>query len=171
MSKFTNFLKVIPTFAAFAVCSHTHADEEALKKAIEAGKGKFITCAACHGNDGKGREMAPGMLMAPSFFDSELIKMSPEVTAVILLKGIKKDDPAAYSGQVMIGLGAGMDDQTLANLITYIRADYGEKKELVTAEQIAKWRTKHKDTEMLTRDQLKEIGEEAKKSKEAKKEE
>ncbi|MDB4436248.1 hypothetical protein N9139_02110, partial [Akkermansiaceae bacterium] len=64
-------------------------------------------------------------------------------------------------------LGA-LPDKDLAGIITYIRNDFSEKKDLVTAKQVGEWRAKYKDrTEQMSR---KEIDAFLKKSEEAKKE-
>lgn len=160
----------ILTIGAF--CSPVIADDDKekapklsdeVKKAAEAGKASLMLCAACHGMDGKGAPSPSGTPMAPNLFDSELVKMDAEVTAVILLKGIKKEDMTAYNGQMMMGLGASMDDATLANLVTFIRSEYGKKNELTTDKQIAEWKKKHSATAQfsLTRDDLAAIGKKA----------
>ena len=132
------------------------ADEVADAAAI--GKAKFVLCGACHGLDGKGMEPVPGTKMAPSFFDSKLLKLDAEITAIILFKGIKKEDPAAYMGQLMLPLGATMPDEDVANLITYVRSEFGGVKELTTPAQVAEWRKKHAATPQPTRGELQKMG-------------
>lgn len=141
-----------------------HADDKAA--AIQHGKTKFMMCAACHGQDGKGLKLGPTMMMAPGYKGSKVVDGDPELFALILLKGIKKEG-AEYAG-VMAGLGGALNDKDLAGVITYIRNDFSEKKDHVTEKQAAAWRAKYKDrTEQVTR---KEIAEFLKKSEEAAKE-
>lgn len=139
------------------------ADEKS--DAIAHGKSKFMMCGACHGADGKGLKLGPTMMMAPAYLGSKVVDGDPELFALVILKGIKKED-AKYAG-VMAPLGA-LPDKDIAGIITYIRNDFSEKKDLVTAKQVGEWRAKYKDrTEQMSR---KEIDAFLKKSEEAKKE-
>ncbi len=149
-----NRTKLVLSLLVFAA-SAAFADDAAV---IALGKTKYALCGACHGITGNGQP-APGLTMAPSFLDSELVKADPEVAAVILFKGIKKEDPAAYMGQIMMPLGAGMSDEDVAGLISYVRAEFGKiEGPAVTAEQVKEWREKHAAAEMPTRAELIELG-------------
>ena len=142
--------------------SALRADEVADAAAI--GKTKYILCGACHGITGNG-EPTPGLKMAPSFQESKLVPFDPEVSALILFKGIKKEDPAAFLGQMMMPLGATMTDDDVANIITYVRSEFGGVKEVVSAAKVAEWRKKYADAEQPTRAELEEMGEKLKKKK------
>ncbi len=127
------------------------ADREAV---IALGQQKYAVCAACHGMTGNGQPV-PGMNMAPSFMESKLVTAPPEISALILFKGIKKEDMTAYMGQMMMPLGAAMPDEDVAALITYVRSKYGEiEDEVVTAEQVGEWRKKYAETAQPTRKEL-----------------
>lgn len=141
-----------------SACFITTGFADDIEAAVNAGKAKYALCGACHGITGNGQP-APGLSMAPSFLDSKLLKMSPEISALILFKGIKKEDPAAYMGQMMMPLGAPMSDEDVANIITYVRSEFGGVKELVTPEQVAGWRAKHAETAQPTRGELEAMGE------------
>ncbi len=156
--------KTVLTLLAISL-SAVSAQADDLKAAIEAGKAKYGVCGACHGITGNGQP-APGINMAPSFQESELLKADAEVTALILFKGIKKDDPAAYMGQMMMPLGATMPDKDLADLITYIRAEFGGVEELTTEEQVKEYREKHKETAQPDRAALTALAEELAKAEE-----
>lgn len=108
------------------------------------GQQKFLVCAACHGMDGKGMQPAPGMLMAASWVDSQILKKgSAEVIVAVMMKGIKKVNPAEYMGQIMMPLGASLPDEDVAAITTYVRNTFGGHNELVTADQVKGWRAKY----------------------------
>lgn len=131
-----------------------HADKKA--EAIAHGKSKFQTCAACHGQDGKGLKLGPTNLMAPGYEGSTVVNADPELFALVLLKGIKKEDQK-YMG-VMVGLGDGLNDKDLAGIMTYIRNDFSEKKDLITEKQISEWRAKYKDRkDQVTKKEISEF--------------
>lgn len=151
-------LFTISNIIALSACFITTGFADDIEAAVNAGKAKYALCGACHGITGNGQP-APGLSMAPSFLDSKLLKMGPEISALILFKGIKKEDPAAYMGQMMMPLGAPMSDEDVANIITYIRAEFGGIKELVTPELVAEWREKHAEAAQPTRGELEAMGE------------
>ena len=158
--KITSFLSLLLLSSPLAL-----ADDKAA--AIKHGKSKFMMCSACHGQDGKGLKLGPTMMMAPGYKGSKVVDGDPELFALVLLKGIKKEG-TEYAG-MMAGLGPAMTDKDLAGVMTYIRNDFSEKKDLITEKQVAEWRAKYKDrSETVTR---KEITEFLKKSEEAAKKE
>ncbi|NIO08474.1 MAG: hypothetical protein GTO40_10905, partial [Deltaproteobacteria bacterium] len=65
--------------------------------------------------------------------------------------GIKQSDPPPfeYLG-FMAGYGSDFSDEDLANVITFIRSEFGGFKELTTAAQVAEWRKKYVDVPGLT---------------------
>ncbi len=116
------------------------ASEEEKSAAMRLGRMKAMSCAACHGMDGKGVSRE-GVLVAPAYADSELVKRSPEGLALIILKGIQRESET-YSA-AMGPMGPVYDDRSLAAVITWIRNQFGGQTDLVTAEQVAAWREKH----------------------------
>ena len=127
------------------------ADEKA--ESIAHGKTKFVTCAACHGQDGKGLQLGPNMLMAPAYKGSTVVDGDPELFALILMKGIKKEG-TKYVG-VMTGLETVLNDKDLAGVITYIRNDFSDQKDFITENQVKEWRAKYKDRkEQVTRQEI-----------------
>lgn len=101
------------------------------------GKTTFATCSACHGMDGKGLKVGP-MLMAPSLAGSEIVLGDPNRMALVILKGIKKEN-ADFMG-VMTPLAAMLDDQKLAAVMTYVRSSFGNKAAAVSVADAKKSR-------------------------------
>jgi len=108
------------------------------------GKTAFATCGACHGLDGKGLQVGP-QKMAPSFEGSKLLLGNPDASIVAVLKGIEKAPGNAYLGQMM-ALGAGMDDKSVAAVLTYVRNSFGNSASAISAEQVAAMRAKYAAT-------------------------
>lgn len=114
---------------------------------MELGKTTFATCAACHGPDGKGLAAGP-MLMAPSFHGADgaaklLLDDNVDKGILVVLKGIQKEG-MDYMG-MMAPLGAGLSDEQIAAVLTYLRNSYGNSASAVTAEQVATAREKYAD--------------------------
>jgi mono/diheme cytochrome c family protein len=118
------------------------ADDDDTAKAMEAGKTSFMMCAACHGMDGKGVQAGPSK-MAPALIDSKVALGDPSVMALVMLKGIQKEG-TEYLG-MMAPLGAALDDEKLAAVMTYVRGSFGNKAAAVTKEDAAKYREQWKD--------------------------
>jgi mono/diheme cytochrome c family protein len=103
------------------------------------GKATYMTCAACHGMDGAGLKAGPA-LMAPSFLGSANLLGDPEIPLLVVLKGIQKEN-MDYMG-MMAALGAALDDQKLAAVLTYVRNSFGNSASAITTEQAAAARAK-----------------------------
>jgi mono/diheme cytochrome c family protein len=71
-------------------------------------------CVACHQEDGQGREK-----IAPSLVGSVLALAPPAVTARILLNG--KEGPVG----LMPALGTVLTDEQIADVLTYVRRQWG----------------------------------------------
>ena len=106
---------------------------------MELGKVAYATCAACHGPDGAGLKAGP-MLMAPSLHGSDLLLGDVDTALLIILKGIAKEG-MDYMG-MMASLGAGLDDEKMAAVLTYTRNTWGNSASPVTVEQAAAARAK-----------------------------
>src|SRR5690606_2185404 len=96
----------------------------------------------CHGPDGAGLKVGPA-LMAPSLVGSELLLGDPDKSLLVVLKGIAKEN-MNFMG-VMAPLGAALDDQKLAAVLTYVRNEWGNSAPAVTVEQAAAARAKFGD--------------------------
>ncbi len=118
------------------------ADDAETAKAMETGKTSFMMCAACHGMDAKGVQAGPS-LMAPSLIGSKVALGDPSIMALVILKGIQKEG-TQYLG-MMAPLGAALDDEKLAAVMTYVRGSFGNKGAAVTKEDAAKYREQWKD--------------------------
>lgn len=106
------------------------------------GKTTYMMCGACHGPDAKGLQAGPA-LMAPSLVGSEMLLGDPDKPLLVVLKGIAKEN-MDFMG-MMAPLGAALDDEKLAAVLTYLRNDHGNSAPAVTVEQVAAARTKFAD--------------------------
>ncbi len=109
---------------------------------MQLGKAAYATCAACHGPDGAGLKAGP-MLMAPSLHGSELLLGDVDAALLIILKGIAKEG-MDYMG-MMASLGAGLDDEKMAAVLTYTRNSWGNSAPAITVEEAAAARAKFAD--------------------------
>ncbi len=98
----------------------------------------YGTCAACH--------MANGAGMAgvfPPLAGSEWVTGKPEVPIAIVLHGMQGEvtvNGAKYNS-VMTPWASLFSDQEVANVVTYIRSQWGNKASAVTPAQVAAVRT------------------------------
>ena len=89
---------------------------------FDAGQQVYKTiCEACHQPDGRGREK-----LAPSLVGSELALGPDGIPARILLNG--KEGPVG----LMPPIGAGMTDDQIAAVLTFIRRSWGQSASTVT---------------------------------------
>ena len=132
--------KLILLLSVLSLPYFTQADDKGL--VMEHGKTKYVLCGACHGMDGKGMQPSPGVLMAAPYTESEIVKGEPEFMALIIMKGLQKED-AKYLG-IMAPLEAALNDKDLAAVITYVRNTFGGQDDVVTEAQAAEWRAKYK---------------------------
>lgn len=132
------------------------AQDDALAKQMAEGQALYATCMACHGADGKGISAGP-MKMAPSFENSAITIGEPSVLALVLLKGIAKENQN-YLGMMMSLEASLPTDDKLAAIMTYVRNSFGNKASAVTAEEAAKYRAQWKDiTAPVTRAKIAEL--------------
>lgn len=104
----------------------------------------YMMCAACHGMDAKGVQAGPSK-MAPSLIDSKIALGDPAILALTILKGIQKEG-TEYLG-MMAPLGAALDDEKLAAVMTYVRGSFGNKAAAVTVEDAKNFREQWKAIE------------------------
>jgi mono/diheme cytochrome c family protein len=125
---------------------------------LAGGKKVYATCQACHQADGNGQ---PGLF--PPLRNSEYVSESTERLSVALLHGVT--GPITVNGNTynsaMQGWGAQLDDQKLAQVMTYIRnsfADLPLEEAVVTVEGLKYARAKYADRkEPWTEPELKDI--------------
>ena len=156
--------KISLTFLALGglVFTGTASLADDVSDAAAKGKAKFVLCGACHGMTGTGQP-APGIQMAANFLESEILKGDPKISALVLFKGIKKENPAEFMGQMMLPLGASMSDDDIANIITYVRSEFGKVNELTTSAQVAEWRKNLANAAQPSRAELEKMAESSKK--------
>lgn len=136
------------------LCSHATAQDTAKLTAI--GKDNYMTCLACHGADGQGAP-AGGQKMAPPLAGSKIVNGDPALFALVVMKGIQKENPT-YLG-VMSPLGLAFDDEKLAGILTYVRSSFGNKAAAVTPDDMKKYRAQWQSiTTPVTRAKLEELG-------------
>ena len=102
---------------------------------FDAGKALFsAVCAACHQATGRGLDG-----LAPPLLDSEWVLGSPERTVRIVLHGVR--GPITVLGRVHTGdmpaLGAALNDEQIAAILTYVRREWGHAASPVEPEQVA----------------------------------
>lgn len=146
---------LFPILAAGALSLTATADDADTAKLMETGKASFMLCAACHGMDAKGVQAGPSK-MAPALVDSKIANGDPAVMALVVINGIQKEG-TEYLG-MMAPLGAALDDEKLASVMTYVRGSFGNKSPAVTPEDAKKYREQWKDTKgPVTRAKLAEL--------------
>ena len=112
-----------PGLAADTAAPLTGAEQQR----FDAGQVVYKTvCEACHQPDGRGREK-----LAPSLVGSELALAAPGIPARILLNGKEG------SVGLMPPLGAGMTDEQIADVLTYVRRAWGQNAAPVTPAGVA----------------------------------
>ena len=146
------------TLSALAMLAPTVllADEAAKAKLMETGKAAYMTCAACHGMDGQGVAAGPKK-MAPTLTGSKIVTGDPAKLALVLLHGIAKENQD-YLG-MMAPLGAALDNEKLAGVMTYVRNSFNNTGSVVTAADAKKYREQFKDvTPPVSRAKIEVLG-------------
>lgn len=101
-------------------------------------RGKIVydaTCGLCHGPDGMGK---PGQ--APPYVGSEWVQAIANVLVRIPQKGLS--GPIHVNGQEwnqvtsMAAMGETLSDDDLANVLSYIRTNWGNKAPAITPEEV-----------------------------------
>ncbi len=98
----------------------------------------YATCTACHQATGLG---LPGAF--PPLAGSEWVTGKPEIPIAIVLHGMQGEITVKGTkyNQMMMPWGTTFNDQEIANVVTYIRSQFGNKAPAVTAPQVAAVRT------------------------------
>lgn len=116
----------------------------------------FGLCAACHGPDGKGIGAGTPTPMAPPFIGSKFVNDGDgEVMASVVFTGIAKED-AKFLG-MMAPLGPVLTDDQLAEVLTYVRGNFGNTSSAVTAAQVKVWREKYNGKTMQKRAEIEKL--------------
>jgi mono/diheme cytochrome c family protein len=136
-----NMKYVASLILALVVPSIALADDAEKAKLMELGKAGYIACAACHGMDGQG-VAAGAKKMAPSLTGSKIATGNPAIFALVIQNGIAKENQDWLG--MMAALGATMDDEKLAAVMTYVRNSFGNTGSVVTAADAKKYREEFK---------------------------
>jgi mono/diheme cytochrome c family protein len=116
-----------PGMVAAAAVKLSPADQGRFDK----GKVQFAAlCAACHQPEGQGL-----VGLAPPLVYSRWVLADERILASIVLNGKASDN------LVMPTLKAALDDEAIANVLTYVRNSWGHAASVVTPESVARVRT------------------------------
>lgn len=133
-------------------------DEYDPKIWVAKGKATYNTaCVSCHGATGEG---SPGVY--PPLKASEFVVHGEARPVIILLRGVHGSltvNGKTYNG-VMNPLGAGMSSKQLAQLVSYIRSDWGNNASIVYDDQITEYKKTMTSSASMTEAELRAIPEE-----------
>jgi len=122
-----------------AMAAFTASEQESMKR------GAVIfneLCSECHGDNGKGTIVSPGVLMAPSFVGNPRVQGNHDYVLKVLLKGLTGQiEGKDYAGSVMIPM-AENSDEWVADIVSYIRNNFDNSSSFITKEDVAEMRTK-----------------------------
>jgi mono/diheme cytochrome c family protein len=99
-------------------------------------------CFSCHGNDGRGRELAggaPGALMAPPLAGSPRVQGHKDYVIRVLLYGLTGPLGDKTYSEVMVPMGAN-SDEWVAGIASYVRNSFGNASGLVSPADVARVR-------------------------------
>lgn len=100
---------------------------------MELGKAKFITCMACHGQNGEGGPIGPPLAGSEWVTGpvSNLIRIQLRgLTGPITVKGVEYNFPAPMAALSY------QTDEEIAAVLTYVRNSFGNKASAVKPEQV-----------------------------------
>lgn len=82
---------------------------------VEKGKAAYMVCAACHGPDAKGNESlsSPALRTLNDWYILQQLKN--------FKAGIRGTDPKDAGGSIMRPMALGLDEETMLNIIAYIK--------------------------------------------------
>ena len=99
--------------------------------------GYDISCAACHGRDGKGSALFP-----PLAGNANVAQVRADTLVRIVLAGVKgAATPSAPTGPGMPSLGWRLSNDQVANILTYVRNNWGNKAGAVSPETVGRIRS------------------------------
>ena len=116
--------------------------QEQLSPSGHRGKEHYLACVACHQPDGQGLEGT-----FPPLAGSQRLLGDPAVPVKIVLKGLQGPLQAGGKGYngVMPGHESLMDDQQIADVLSYVRSAWGNKAGDVSVESVKEIRAKVQD--------------------------
>jgi mono/diheme cytochrome c family protein len=101
---------------------------------MEIGKGQYLVCGACHGQEGEGGAAGPplaGSEWVTGPVSNLVLIQLRGLKGPITVKGVEYDFPAGMTAM------AYQTDEQIASVLTYIRNSFGNKAWAVTPEQVA----------------------------------
>jgi mono/diheme cytochrome c family protein len=104
---------------------------------MKAGKdGYDINCAACHGPDGKGNALFPPLAANPN-----VLQVRDNTIVRVVLAGTRAAaTTGAPTGPAMPSLGWKLSNQQAADILTYVRNNWGNRAPAVSAETVERIR-------------------------------
>ncbi len=108
---------------------------------MKSGAGIYrMNCAACHSFNGRGDSV-----LFPPLAGNALVRQAGAQTLVrVVLAGSKAvATPAAPTGPGMPSFAWKLNDEQVANVLTYIRNNWGNRAPAVSADEVAKIRARH----------------------------
>lgn len=106
------------------------------------GKGLYANCNGCHGPNGMG---TAGKI--PPLAGSEWVMGDAKTVAAIVLNGLSGNIQVTgkpFSKEAMTPFGPTLSDGDIAAVISYVRNEWGNTAEIITAEEVAKVRARIK---------------------------
>jgi mono/diheme cytochrome c family protein len=95
-----------------------------------------INCAACHGRDGKGSTLFPALAG-----NANVRQVRSDTAVRMVLAGSQAAaTPKAPTGPAMPSLAWTLSDQQAADILTYVRNNWGNQAPAVSAETVARIR-------------------------------
>lgn len=129
--------KVVTTF--FGRNNPNFNDEEKVR--LDAGAKVFNSlCSTCHGSLGIGAPAGPGKLLAPSLVGSARVQAHPDYVIKTLLHGMTGDIGKEHYAGIMMAPMKDNNDEWIASVASFIRANFENESSLVTPEDVARVR-------------------------------
>jgi len=96
-----------------------------------------ITCAACHGRDGKGSALFP-----PLAGNAAVRQVRPDsIVRMVLAGGRAAATPGAPTGPGMPSFGWRLTDDQVSNILTYVRNNWGNQAPAISPETVGRIRS------------------------------
>jgi mono/diheme cytochrome c family protein len=97
-------------------------------------------CAQCHGENGLGKAVGAGKLMAPTLSGSLRVQSHPDYVIKVLLHGMEGAiEGKTYAGGLMAPMNV-QNNNWIADIASYIRSQLSNDAAFVTPDQVAKLR-------------------------------
>jgi len=138
LNAIATYLKDIPAHDTGQADDHDGDDKAVTQEVMARGKAVYVDqCMGCHMADGEGQEDAFPRLAGSVPVHAE----QPQSLIQVVLGGEFMADPAELpTGLGMPGFAWKLDDRQVADVLTFVRNNWGNKASAVTPEQVAKVR-------------------------------